>query len=75
MGVQVELHLHLEGTLEPELLMKLAAKNKVPLGFGGFNSCESGWHGFGSLSFFILAFASYLSETPSSEFFSLWCWL
>ena len=35
MGVQVELHLHLEGTLEPELLMKLAAKNKVPLGLGG----------------------------------------
>ena len=28
-----ELHLHIEGTLEPELALRLAARNRVPLRF------------------------------------------
>jgi adenosine deaminase len=31
---KAELHLHIEGTLEPELMMKLAARNGVELPFG-----------------------------------------
>jgi adenosine deaminase len=32
-----ELHLHIEGTLEPELALRLAARNRVPLRFGGLD--------------------------------------
>lgn len=32
-----ELHLHIEGTLEPELALALAARNRVPLRFAGLD--------------------------------------
>ena len=30
---KLELHLHLEGTLEPELMFELAKRNSIPLAF------------------------------------------
>ena len=36
-GPKVELHLHIEGTLEPELVFKLAQKHGIQL---GYNSVE-----------------------------------
>ena len=30
---KVELHMHIEGSLEPEMMFKLAKRNKIPLPF------------------------------------------
>lgn len=40
---KAELHLHIEGTLEPELLMKLAAKNKVPIKYKSIEEIKNAY--------------------------------
>ena len=38
---KVELHLHIEGTLEPELLFKLAKRNNIQIPFLNMISLET----------------------------------
>src|SRR3954466_15215233 len=47
-----ELHLHIEGTLEPELALELAARNRVRLRFGGLDELRGAYR-FGDLQSFL----------------------
>ena len=38
---KAELHLHIEGTLEPDLLFKLAKRNNIEIPFANVNSIAS----------------------------------
>ncbi len=38
---KAELHLHIEGTLEPEMMVSLAARNDVPLAYGSVDEIRS----------------------------------
>ena len=38
---KVELHLHIEGTLEPDLLFKLAKRNDIQIPFANVNEVKS----------------------------------
>lgn len=40
---KVELHLHIEGTLEPELLFKLAERNNIPLKYGSVEELKKAY--------------------------------
>lgn len=45
---KVELHLHFDGTLEPEMLMALAARNGVALPYGSADAVRASYR-FGNL--------------------------
>jgi adenine deaminase len=49
---KVELHLHLEGTLEPELMVTLAERNGVPLKYKSVDAVRNAYH-FGNLQSFL----------------------
>ena len=41
---KAELHMHLEGSLEPEMLMRLAARNKVEIPFRSVEEIQAAYH-------------------------------
>ncbi|HTV10676.1 MAG TPA: adenosine deaminase [Acidimicrobiales bacterium] len=49
---KVELHLHIEGTLEPELIFALAERNKIPLPYGNVERLRARYR-FSNLSDFL----------------------
>lgn len=49
---KAELHLHIEGTLEPELLFKLAQRNQIPLKYQSVDELKQAYR-FGNLQDFL----------------------
>jgi adenosine deaminase len=49
---KVELHMHLEGALEPELMFALAERNAVPLPYASVDAVRQAYH-FGNLQAFL----------------------
>ena len=68
---KVELHVHLEGTLEPELAFYLAARNGVALPFGSFEEIRAAYE-FGDLqSFLDVYYAACSVLVTRQDFFDL----
>jgi adenosine deaminase len=49
---KAELHLHIEGTLEPELMFSIARRNRVPLRYAGVEEARNAYR-FGNLQSFL----------------------
>ena len=49
---KAELHMHLEGSLEPEMLMRLATRNRVDIPFGSVEEIRAAYR-FGELQDFL----------------------
>jgi adenosine deaminase len=73
---KVELHLHLEGTLEPDLLLKLAKKNNIRIGFGTVQEVQNAYN-FSSLADFLKLYYEGMNVlVDESDFFELaWAYL
>ena len=52
---KAELHLHIEGTLEPDLLFKLAQRNDIRIPFANVNEVKSAYN-FSNLESFLNIF-------------------
>lgn len=73
---KAELHLHLEGTLEPELLFKLAERHGVALPWGGVEALRAAYN-FGNLQEFLdLYYAGADVLRTEQDFYDLtWAYL
>lgn len=68
---KAELHLHLEGTLEPEMMMEMAARNKVAVPYRDVEEVKRA-HVFGDLqSFLDLYYASCAVLRTERDFYEL----
>ncbi len=68
---KAELHLHLEGTLEPELMLELAARNGVPLPFASADDARAAYE-FNDLAAFLdLYYAGCAVLVTEQDFYDL----
>ena len=68
---KAELHLHLEGTLEPELLFRLAERNAVTLPFGDVEAVRAAYDFADLQSFLDLYYAGCAVLVTERDFFDL----
>ena len=68
---KAELHLHIEGTLEPEMMMALAQRNSVPLPYNSVEEIRAAYQ-FGSLQDFLDVYYAGMSVLKTrQDFFDL----
>ena len=68
---KAELHLHLEGTLEPEMLLELGLRNGVPLPCASAEECRAAYH-FNDLQQFLdLYYAGVTVLVTEQDFYDL----
>jgi len=73
---KVELHLHIEGTLEPELLFALAKRNNVHIPFNSFTEVKSAYNFHNLQSFLDIYFQGANVLIKEEDFFDLtWAYL
>jgi adenosine deaminase len=73
---KAELHLHIEGTLEPELMFKLAKKNKVKVLYKSVEEVKEAYNFTSLQSFLDLYYAGANVLITKSDFFDLtWAYL
>src|SRR5699024_12123979 len=64
-----ELHVHIEGTLEPELRFKLAKRNKIPLPFGSVEDVIESYRDMHDLPSFLANYYSGMEVLRTAEDF------
>jgi len=73
---KAELHIHIEGSLEPELMFELAARNKIPLAFHSVEELRQAYHFSDLQSFLDIYYAGAQVLVEEQDFFDLtWAYL
>ena len=73
---KAELHLHIEGTLEPDLLFKLAKRNKIQIPFANVGEIKSAYNFSNLQSFLDIYYQSTKVLINEEDFFDLtWAYL
>lgn len=73
---KAELHLHIEGTLEPELLFKLADRNNIPLSYKSIEDVRKAYNFQDLQSFLNIYFAGSQVLMTEQDFYDLtWAYL
>ena len=73
---KAELHLHIEGSLEPELMFELAERNKVPLPFASVEEVQAAYEFSDLQSFLDIYYAGAGVLLQMSDFFDLtWAYI
>ena len=73
---KAELHLHIEGTLEPELMFKLAARNKIKLPFESISAAKQAYNFQNLQSFLDLYYHCTQVLQQEQDFYDLtWAYL
>ncbi len=65
---KAELHLHIEGTLEPELMMKLAQRNRIELPYSGVEDIRRAYEFSDLQSFLDIYYAGAQVLRPEQDF-------
>ncbi|PKG37375.1 adenosine deaminase [Psychromonas sp. Urea-02u-13] len=73
---KVELHLHIEGTLEPELMFELAARNQISIPFSSVSEVKAAYNFHNLQSFLDIYFQGANVLINEQDFFDLtWAYL
>lgn len=73
---KIELHLHIEGTLEPEMMFALSKKNNIPLPYKSIEEVKEAYNFHNLQSFLDLYYAGASVLVGREDFFSLtWAYL
>ena len=68
---KAELHLHIEGTLEPDLLLKLAKRNNIKIPFTNINEVKSAYNFTNLQSFLDIFYQGSKVLIKEQDFFDL----
>lgn len=73
---KIELHLHIEGTLEPEMMLSLSQKNKIPLPYKNIEETKQAYSFADLQSFLDLYYAGASVLCTKEDFFDLtWAYM